>query len=109
MEYIRIYSGRSRTDMIYKSARVELYSQSVFFCGERFHTSKSEYFLIRYMVNAAKTVLLEEMKNFCFNYSSDMSNHAIIEIISRINSRAEKQFNKKIISSDGNGKYIIAA
>lgn len=109
MEYIRICSGRSRTDMIYKSVRVELYSQSVFFCGERFHTSKSEYFLIRYMVNAANTVLLEELKRICFNFSANMSNHAIIELISRINSRAEKLFNKKLISYEGNGKYIIAA
>ena len=108
MEYIRIYSGKSKTDMIYKSVRVELYSQSVFFRGERFHTSKSEYFLLRYMVDAANTVLLEDLKNICFHYSPDMSNHAIIELISRINSRSEKLFNKKIIVSEGNGKYIIA-
>ena len=109
MEYVRIYSGRSKTDMIYKSVRVELYSQSVFFFGERLHTSKSEYLLIRYLVDAADIVLLEDIKKFCFRHSSDMSNHAVIELISRINSRAEKLFNKKIITSVGNGKYIIAA
>ena len=109
MEYVRIYSGRCRTDMIYKSVRVELYSQSVFFFGERFHTSKSEYFLIRYLVNAADIVALDEIKNLCFPLSPEISRHAIIELISRINSKAERLFNKKIITSEGNGKYIIAA
>ena len=107
MEYIRIYSGRSRTDMIYKSVRVELYSQSVFLCGKSFHTSKSEYSLIRYLVNAANAVTTEEIKKFCFP-SSDISNHAVIELISRINTRAEKTFNKRMIAAQGNGKYIVA-
>lgn len=107
MEYIRIFSKRSRTDMIYKSVRVELYSQSVFFCGKGFHTSKSEYSLIRYLVNAASTVTTEEIKKFCFPFS-DISNHAVIELISRINTRSEKMLNKRMIAAEGNGKYIIA-
>jgi DNA-binding response OmpR family regulator len=108
MEYIRIFFGRSRTDMIYKSVRIELYGKAVYVFGSRFDATKNDYAILRYLTIAEGEVSVEELRTFCFDSKNGISTHGVIAAISRINQKAKKEFGRKIIQPTKNQKYIIA-
>ncbi len=108
MEYIRIFKGRSVTDMIHNSVRVELYGKSVFVYGSNFNATKVEYNILRYMVNSAKGVSIEELKTFCFNAEENVTEHRVIAAISRINQKSKALFSQKLICLADNHLYVIA-
>ncbi len=108
MEYIRIFSGRSRTDMIYKSVRIELYGKSVYVFGTEFDATKNEYAILRYMTIASGEVSIDELRAFCFESKNGISAHGVVAAISRINQKTLSQFGRKIIQPTKNQNYIIA-
>lgn len=108
MEYIRIFSGRSRTDMIYKSVRIELYGKSVYIFGAEFDATKKEYALLRYLTIAEGEVSVDELRDLCFDSENQVSAHAVVAAISRINQKTLSLFGRKIIQPTKNQKYIIS-
>lgn len=108
MEYIRIFFGRSRTDIIYKSVRVELYGKAVYIFGARFDATKNDYAILRYLTIAEGEVSVDELRTFCFDSKNGTSAHGVVAAISRINQKTLKEFGRKIIQPTKNQKYIIA-